>query len=233
MKLQKETIRPEPAHGRWYDDACGSAFGMELLGERWTLLILRELMFGPRRFTDLRADLPGISAKILTERLAGMERSGILARITLSDPVPAQVYQLTPWGRSAEPILQEIGRWAAASPLHDPTLPLSAASFIMSLRTMLDRQAAAGLSLTVAITIGGSSFGLRLEQACLHVTRGLPDAVDLVFEADAAPRMAALFYGKVAPETAGVTCRGAACDLRRFMDLFNLPEKSAPPNVAD
>lgn len=230
MKLPKETIQPEPAHGRWYDDACGSAFGMELLGERWSLLILRELMFGPRRFSDLRADLPGISAKVLTERLAGMERSGILCRATLSDPAPAQVYRLTPWGQSAEPILQEIGRWAAASPQHDPTLPLSAASFMMSLRTMLDRQAAAGLSVTAAMTVGNAHFSLRLAQSRLEVVRGRPDAADLAFEAETAPRLAALFYGNVAPEVAGVTCRGAPETLRRFIDLFNLPEKTAAPN---
>ena len=82
MKLQKETKnatnRYEVAqkHGRWYDDACGTAFALELVGERWSLLIVRELMFGGRRFSDLRAGLPGISAKVLTERLEGMEAAG-------------------------------------------------------------------------------------------------------------------------------------------------------------
>ena len=75
MKSQKETNPPPAAHGRWYDDACGTAFGLELLGERWSLLIVRELFFGPRRFSDIRAELPGISAKVLTERLAGLIRS--------------------------------------------------------------------------------------------------------------------------------------------------------------
>ena len=74
MKLQKETRSVERLHGRWYNDACGTAFGLELLGERWALLIVRELMFGPRRFSDLRAGLPGISAKSLTERLDGLVR---------------------------------------------------------------------------------------------------------------------------------------------------------------
>ena len=68
MKLQKET----ESHGKWYQDACGTAFAMEIIGERWALLIIRELMLGGRRFSDLRASLPGISAKVLTERLTGL-----------------------------------------------------------------------------------------------------------------------------------------------------------------
>ena len=79
MKLQKET----KLHGRWYDDACGTAFALELLGERWSLLVVRELMLGPRRFSDLRASLPGVSAKVLTERLATLAETGVLRRYKL------------------------------------------------------------------------------------------------------------------------------------------------------
>lgn len=227
MKFRKETDAPKPAHGRWYDDACGTAFGMELLGERWTLLILRELMFGPRRFSDLRAELPGISAKILTERLAGMEASGILRRVTVTDPAPAQLFQLTPWGLAAEGIVQEIGRWAAASPLHDPTLPLSPASFMMSLRTMLDRPAAEGMALTAGFSIGAARFTARLAGPELTVTRGLPDAPQLAFTAPAAPPLAAVFYGDLPPESVGVATSGAPDLLRRFISLFSLPPKVA------
>ena len=202
---------------------------MELLGERWTLLILRELMFGPRRFTDLRAELPGISAKVLTERLASMETNGILRRVALSEPAPVQVYRLTPWGQSAELIVQEMGRWAAASPLHDPTLPLSPASFMMSLRTMLDRQAAEGVTMTVALGIGNARFSARLENSHLEVVRGLPVAADLSFEATTAPQLATLFYGNVAPEAAGVTWNGTPQNLSRFLGLFNLPPKMIEP----
>lgn len=202
---------------------------MELLGERWTLLILRELMFGPRRFTDLRAELPGISAKVLTERLASMETNGILRRVALSEPAPVQVYRLTPWGQSAELIVQEMGRWAAASPLHDPTLPLSPASFMMSLRTMLDRTAAKGVTMTVGMRIGNARFSARLEHSHLEVVRGLPVAADLSFEAATAPQLAALFYGNLAPEVAGVTWNGTPQNLSRFLGLFNLPPKMIEP----
>ena len=101
MKLQLET----KLHGKWYDDACGTAFAMELVGERWSLLIVRELMYGPLRFSDLRAGLPAISAKVLTERLAGLENTGILVRRKLAPPAAVQVYELTKWGASARTCL--------------------------------------------------------------------------------------------------------------------------------
>ena len=101
-------------HGRWYNDACGTAFGMELVGERWSLLIVRELMFGALRFSALRANLPGISAKVLTERLEKLEGAGVLVHRTLPAPSSARVYELTRWGYAAEPLIQELGRWGRA-----------------------------------------------------------------------------------------------------------------------
>ena len=136
MKSEKTTSTSAAREKRWYDDACGTALGLELVGERWSLLIVRELMFGGRRFSELRAGLPGISANILTLRLEGLERVGIVQRRMLAPPASVQIYELTSWGYEAEIVLQELGRWATRSPLHDPTLPLSSASIIMSFRTM-------------------------------------------------------------------------------------------------
>ncbi|MHA6344324.1 winged helix-turn-helix transcriptional regulator [Roseivivax sp. CAU 1761] len=226
MKSLKVTEQAESPHGRWYGDACGTAFGLELLGERWSLLIVRELMFGPRRFTDLRASLPGLSAKVLTERLSGLEASGVVERRTAPEPTPAQLYGLTEWGRAAEPIILEIGRWAAASPLHDPTLPLSPVSFMLSLRTMLDVEAARGLTLTVSFAIGSAAFTARLADGALPVEAGKPPAPDLGFAAPAAPPLAALFYGDVPAAEAGVRVTGDAETARRFIALFNLPAKT-------
>src|SRR3546814_8454039 len=89
------------------------AHGLELLGDRWALFIVRELMLGARRFGDLRADLPGISANVLTQRLSELEANGIVVRSKLPPPASVQVYELTEWGYAAEPIVQELGRWAA------------------------------------------------------------------------------------------------------------------------
>ncbi|ETX15058.1 transcriptional regulator [Roseivivax halodurans JCM 10272] len=225
MKSQEVTKSAKNPHGRWYDDACGTAFGLELLGERWSLLIVRELMFGPRRFSDIRAGLPGISAKVLTERLTGLEEYGVVVRETATEPVPMRLYRLTEWGYAAEPIIRELGRWAAASPLHDPTLPLSPASLMLSFRTMLDRTAARGMMMQVGFDIGSVSFTARLADADMPVKRGRPDAPDLRFAAKEAPSLAALFYGDVSAQEAGVRIEGDADLARRFVGLFNLPQK--------
>lgn len=223
MKSPKVTKQAENPHGRWYGDACGTAFGLELLGERWSLLIVRELMFGPRRFTDIRANLPGISAKVLTERLAGLEASGVVRRLMAPEPTPAQLYGLTEWGYAAEPIMQEIGRWAAASPLHDPTLPLSPVSFMLSLRTMLDVELARGLQIAASFVIGTARFTARLADGAMPVERGETASPDLRFEAPSAPSLAAVFYGDVVPATAGVRASGDKELMQRFIGLFNLP----------
>ncbi len=166
-----ESAKAERAHGVWYDDACGTAFALELIGERWSLLIVRELMLGARRFSDLRASLPGISAKVLTDRLEGLEAAGVLLRRKLPPPAAVQVYELTEWGYLAEPAIQELGRWAARSPAHDPRLPLSPVSLMLSLRTMIDHEAARAVAATIAFDIGGERFLARLAGGELAIAR--------------------------------------------------------------
>src|SRR6201986_3533351 len=97
MKLKKVTPA-ENDRKRWYDDACGTALALELVGERWSLLIVRELMFGGRRFGELKAALNGISAQVLTQRLRGGEATAILKMRKLPPPASVQVYELTRWG---------------------------------------------------------------------------------------------------------------------------------------
>ena len=127
MKKQNITsaasAAPEPSR-RWDDDACGTAHALELVGERWSLLVLRELMFGPRRFSDIRASLPGLSANVLSQRLETLERHGLVVRSKLPPPASVQVYGLTDWGYEADRLLMVLGEWAARSPDHDPTLPV-------------------------------------------------------------------------------------------------------------
>src|SRR5919107_1126541 len=112
MKSEKITESPQGGTKRRYDDACGTAHALDLVGERWALLVMRELMLGPKRFSDLRADLPGLSANVLTQRLEGLEASGLLVRKKLPPPANAHVYELTTWGYEAEPIVQSLGKWA-------------------------------------------------------------------------------------------------------------------------
>src|SRR5690606_34821577 len=153
MKSEKITKSDKHPAKRSYDDACAAAHALDLIGERWSLLVMRELMLGPKRFSDLRADLPGVSANVLTQRLEGLEEAGILRKTKLPPPASVQVYELTDWGYESEPILQALGRWAARSPKHDPNLPISTTSFLLSLKTMMDHDRSSGLRAVIGLRL--------------------------------------------------------------------------------
>jgi len=229
MKSQKITLR-EPHPRRSYEDACGAAHALDLVGERWALLVMRELLLGPKRFSDLRADLPGISANVLTQRLEGLEDSGILVRRKLPPPASVQVYELTPWGYESEPIFQALGRWAARSPEHDPSLPLSAVSLFISFRTMLDPQRARGLRARIGFRIGDESYLARVVDGRIDVARDELEDADLVFAASAPTIAAAVYGGRPldALEAEGaLTVKGNRSLAKRFVKLFPLPPKIA------
>jgi DNA-binding HxlR family transcriptional regulator len=99
---------------RSYDQYCSAARALDLVGDRWTLLIVRELLAGPRRYTDLHADLPGVSTDVLASRLKDMERDGLATRRRLPPPGAAYVYELTERGRALLPVLQALGAWGEA-----------------------------------------------------------------------------------------------------------------------
>jgi DNA-binding HxlR family transcriptional regulator len=228
VKSQKITNIDQAASRRRYEDACGAAHALDLLGERWALLVMRELMLGPKRFSDLRADLPGISANVLTQRLEGLEAAGVLARRKLPPPAAAQVYELTPWGYESEPIFQALGRWAARSPEHDPSLPLSAVSLFLSFRTMLDRERSRGLRARVGFRIRAETFLASIADGGIEVGRGAVDDAEVVFTG-AAPAIAAAVYGGqplAGLERAGLlSVAGDRALAERFVTLFPLPAK--------
>src|SRR6476646_5297942 len=144
MKLQKLTNSRQREEKRRYEDACGLAHALDLVGERWAMLVLRELAYGSRRFSELKADLPGISANVLTQRLTELEARGLVRKTRLPPPASVQVYEATEWGLEAVPIIASLGRWAARSPWHDPTLPMSHVSLLMSMETLLSPTLAGG-----------------------------------------------------------------------------------------
>jgi len=232
MKLQKETKVAKSldnrSHGKWYDDACGTAFAMELIGERWSLLVIRELMLGGLRFSDLRAGLPGVSAKVLTERLASLEAAGVLERRQLPPPAATQVYELTRWGYLAEPAILELGRWAARSSRHDPTLPLSPVSLMLSFRTMVDRARVGDMTAQIGFDVAGQHFIARTGPDGLSIVRVPRTEGDAVFRTPSAPIVAGAFYGKIPFAElveAGLRVEGDEQLARWFVDLFHLPEK--------
>ena len=227
MQLKKITSSLG-AGRRSYDDACGAAHALDLIGERWALLVIRELMLGPKRFSDLRADLPGISANVLTQRLEGLEAAGVLIRRKLPPPASSQVYELTPWGYESEPIFQTLGRWATRSPLHDPTLPLSAVSLFLSFRTMIDPARAHGINARIGFRIGAETYLLRLAKGRVEVTRGPIDRADLIFTGSP-PAIAGAVYGgqplDALAASGALSIEGDRKLAEKFVTLFPLPPK--------
>lgn len=225
VKLEKITRKS----ARHYDDACASAHALDLIGERWALLVMRELMLGPRRFGDLRASLKGLSANVLTQRLEGLEAAGIVRRRRLSPPASVQVYELTDWGLEAEPILLALANWGVRSPGHDPTLPFSAVSLMLSFRAKFDPVRAAGLGATLSFRFGEEAFRVRVGDRTLVAERGEAQAPDV--EVQGSPSaVVALVYGK-APLKAlegqgGLRVLGDRAALLRFAAIFEMPPKA-------
>lgn len=228
MKLEKVTDSAKSATKRWYDDACGTALALEFIGERWSLLIMRELMFGPRRFGEIKANLPGISANVLTQRLDGLEANGIVRRYRLPSPANVQVYDLSQWGRESEPMMRDLGRWAARSPRHDPLAFMSPASVMISLRTLIDHHRALGESMTVAFRMPDDAFVARLGAGDLSIIRGETDDADVTFSGDTLA-VRHTIYGKTPLSRdgagGGLAVAGDFAVAQRFVDLFALPEK--------
>ena len=229
MELEKITGSRNGPSRRRYDDACGTAHALDLIGERWALLVLRELMLGPKRFSDIRADLPGISANTLTQRLEGLEAAGLVVRRRLPPPAAAQVYELTEWGYEAEPIIQTMGRWATRSPAHDPTMKLSATSLMLSFRTMGDPARMQGLEARIGFRIGAETFRVEIAGGRMTAERGPVEGVDLVLTG-AAPAIAVAVYGCVPIEAleaeGALSVEGDRALAARFVTLFPLPAKA-------
>lgn len=210
---------------RWYDDACGTAHALELVGERWALLIIRELIFGPRRFSELRAGLPGISANVLTQRLHSLEEDGLVTR----RDAPAGTYELTPWGYESEPVFSVLGRWAVRSPRHDPALNLSAASILLSFRTMLDRSRAADFSARIGLRFGTDAFVASFDRGELTIRREPHRDVAVSIAGTPAALGAVVYGGRKLPDAiadGSLVVEGDRAVARRFVSLFKLPPKA-------
>lgn len=234
MELENLT---ESLHGpsrRRYEDGCGTAHALELIGERWALLVMRELILGPKRFSDIRADLPGISANTLTQRLEGLEKAGIVVREKLPPPASGQVYGLSEWGYQALPVMGALGRWAVRSPGHDPQQHFSAVSLMLSFLAMNNPAISQGLNATIGFRLGRESYVLTMQDGAIKAVRGEPTGADLVFEG-APGAVAAAVYGGVplaALEAEGaLTLAGDRTIAERFITLFPLPPKAPRPGA--
>src|SRR5689334_16402559 len=218
MQLEKTTRTGK----RWYEDACGVAHALELIGERWAPLVLRELMFGPRRFSELRADLPGISANVLAQRLTEMEKRGLVRKTQLPPPASVHVYKATDWGLEAAPVFRALGKWAVRSPRHDPGLFVSAVSIMMSMQTMFDAARARDLDARIGFRFGQVGYVAEVRDGCFEARRQQPDDVDVLFSGQPG-QIAGVLYGGAPLETIDV--EGDLELARRYVTLFPLPPK--------
>ena len=221
---------------RSYDDACGAAHALDLVGERWALLVVRELLLGPRRFTDLRAGLPGISPNVLTQRLEDLEIAGVVLRRRLPPPAAAWVYDLTEWGRGLEDVIVPLGRWGARSPARPTGSPISTNSLILSMRTMFDPRAADGLSMRIALHVGEGRFHADVADGRLSLLPGDAERPDATIALDQPGALAAVLYdGRdlAAAKLAGdLRIDGDRTAVRRFVRCFRLPDPATIPRVA-
>src|SRR5437879_2857084 len=186
------------------------------------MLVLRELAYGPRRFSELKADLPGISANVLARRLGELESRGLVRKIKLPPPASVQVYEATEWGLEATPVIASLGKWAARSPLHDPTLPMSHVSVMMSLQTLLSPERAKGVSGRFGFRLGDVSYVATLADGRLDVQRSDPKDCEVLFSGSTKDIVAAIHGG------AGLEVIEVKGDMelgKRFITLFPLPPK--------
>jgi DNA-binding HxlR family transcriptional regulator len=213
-----------------FEDACGLAHAMDLIGERWAMLVLRELAYGARRFSGLKRDLTGISANVLTQRLTELEARGLVRKSKLPPPASVQVYEATEWGLEVIPVIANLGRWAARSPLHDPTLPMSHVSIVMSLQPLISPEHAAGVRICVGFRLGDADYVTTVREGRRDVERTEP--VDCAVTFIGSPTaVAGVIHGGAPFDT--IQIDGDLPLARRFIDLFVLPDKvEATPGLA-
>jgi len=178
---------------RGYDDPCGIARALGVIEERWALLVVRELIFGPKRFTDLRRGLTGISDNVLSQRLRELERVGIVRRRRFA-PSSLSAYELTEHGRDLEPVLTAIRHWGARIPVDDSTNPtLGVDALVFALRTTFDVEVAGRLKAVVQLEVGDDRFQIAVGQGRFRVVRGEVDNADVTITADA-PALQSLVF---------------------------------------
>jgi DNA-binding HxlR family transcriptional regulator len=211
---------------RTYGDPCGIARALDLVGERWALLVVRELLLGPKRFTDLRAGLPGASPNVLSQRLRELERAGIVRRRKLGPPASVWVYELTDRGLELEPVLLELGRWGSRSPAKHAA-ELSVNALIIALKTMFDPHAADGLQATYELRLGEERFRVHVTDGHMDLTRGNADEPDAIIESDVATLRSLVFSGRQLDEavhSGDLKLEGDWRAVTHFHRLFPLAE---------
>jgi DNA-binding HxlR family transcriptional regulator len=184
------------ARTRTHLDGCGIAHASELLGQRWALLVVRELLLGPKRFTDLRTGLPHVSPNVLSERLRDLERSGLVRRRRLPPPAAARVYELTEWGAQLEPAVLALGRWASASPSFPRNGEMGPDSAVLALKSTFDPAAARDLDATYELVLDELPFRIAVGDGRFEARRGEAENPDATIRTDPGTLTALVFRGR-------------------------------------
>jgi DNA-binding HxlR family transcriptional regulator len=184
------------ARARRHADGCGIAHASELLGQRWSLLVVRELLLGPKRFTDLRRGIPDVSPNVLGQRLRELEGSGIVRRRTMPPPAAAQVYELTDWGAALEPAVLALGRWASGAPSFPRDASMGADSLVLALRASFNGAAAAGLGGRYELILDELPFRIELSSGSFAARRGEADRPDARIRSDVDTLTGVVFRGR-------------------------------------
>lgn len=219
---------------RTYAQYCGLACALDLVGERWALLLVRDLLCGPKRFTDLRRGLPRIPSNVLSSRLRELEDAGIVGRRILPRPSTGVVYELTEYGRELEDVVLRLDLWGAKTmrePQPDDTL--NADSLLLGLRAIFRPEAARGLKASFELRLGELVAHARVDRGVLDVGEGPLDDPDLVLDTDFAFR--AVLTGELSPDEAIESGRlrlvGDRALLEPFVEAFRIPPVPAAAGV--
>ena len=220
---------------RTYGDGCGIAHALDLVGERWALLVVRELLLGPKRFTDLRGGLPSASTNVLSQRRRELELAGIVRRRKLPPPAGSSVYELTDWGRELKPIVLSLGTWAVRSPSFPEGAPVGTDSVVLALGTFFDADAAGGLSAHYELRLDDSTFHVHIADGEIEVDRGPAEHPDAIVETDATALSSVIWNGRDlddAVRAGDIRIEGDRQALGRFLELVPRPEPVVPAPAA-
>jgi DNA-binding HxlR family transcriptional regulator len=211
---------------RTYREYCAIARSLDLLGQRWTLLIVRDLFLGPQRYTDLQAGLPGIATDMLTARLRTLEAEGLVRRRELPPPAPATVYELTEAGRGLGPLIRALGE-VGLTLLDAPTpgQPINPGPVVMSLNLTFRPDALPDLVETYGLEIDGQAFTVAVERGTVRTERGAPADPVATFATDARSLVAMLRRETSAADAMEVDGDPAA--LERFAAAFGWPQSTS------
>jgi DNA-binding HxlR family transcriptional regulator len=215
---------------RTYGDACGIARALDVIGERWAILVVRELLLGPKRFTDLRAGLPRLGPDILSQRLRELEEAGVVRRDQLPPPAGSRVYRLTDWGRELEPVVLGLGRWGSRAPFPNGDETLGVDAFMLALKTLYDAARADGLiGTTYEFRLAGQPFEVRPTDVELDVSHGTPSDPVATIEASPGTLQAILWHGSSlhgALDSGELTIQGDRAAAERLLELFPIPART-------